>query len=453
MASIPRSLRFYLNSMSISRNKFRIRPLGQPDAYCGDVISFDLPNSLIDLDSLTLAWELTTTITGASTACYLSQGVESAIEQISVESNGYMIDSGCQMTNQLYQTFLDWTLGEDKKALRKVLNHHTTTSAAGKTHTNEPMALTNWIGLLGSVQPRKFDVSTCPLRVYVKLAAANRAFIGAGAAPSSATSTQVFKKITAYVDSIDIQDGGLYYEGVQKLMQQAPLELPFDKFYTSLGSVMSGTEAQMNLTLSANSIDYVAGLLLHPDALKAANSWLEVPFKPEGWTDLTLPSALDTPWTAQTSNLNYLAVSINNSATDTYKSTYFVHGVTAGQTLTTSQFNVNNVSYPTFPATASEAFAQTADAFGVLRDTVGGSAKWLNGLSNYQEKGFVHVVPFQFPGAEPELRLKSGLNTLGNNAGIVWDIKTSAANASPLLVAKTTAVLRVAPYKQIETVL
>lgn len=416
MASLPRSLRYYLNALTLSRNRFKIRPMSQSVAQPGDVIAFDLPNALVDLDSLSLAWKLTTTNGGgAATACKLSQGVESAIEQISIESSGYMIDSGCAYTNQIYQMLLDWTVGADKTPLRQVVNYHTKAAAAG-FHASEEMVVTNWAGFLGSVQPRKFDVSLCPIRVYVKLAAANKGFVSAGALPT--TCSIMFSEITAYVDSLDVQDGGLYYEGVQKLMQSKPLELPFDKFYTTLSGTPAGTQDSLNITLSASSIDWVAGLFLDPTALSAP------------------------------------ATEATFLANDTYKAQYFKRGVGAATVLSTSQFNVNNVMYPTFPATPAEAFVQTADAWGVLRDTVGGSAAWLNSLTNYQDLGFAHVIPFSFPGAEPELRLQSGLNTLGNNAGIVWTTEVSGnARASKLMVVKTTAKLRVAPYKQVETVL
>ncbi|DAC81579.1 hypothetical protein MNEG_5273 [Monoraphidium neglectum] len=444
MAALPKSLRYYLNRLSLSVNKFKIRPLNQASAQPGDVISFDLPASHVLLDSLELTWDLTTTNGGgAATTCRLAQGVESAVEQISVESNGYMIDSGCAMTNQLYQLFMDYKLGADKRPLRRALQNQTVGNPTG-FHAAERMSLNSWLGFLGSVQPRVIDVSLAPLRVYVKLAGANRAFIGAGAAP--VTCGINFANITAYVDCIALDDGGVYEAGVAKLMQSNPLELPFDRYYTTLGGTPAGTQDTLGFNLSTQSLDYVCGVWMDPQAVSASN-YAPVAFTPGSWTDI--PST-----GGSNAAVDAVVARINANAKPDYKSAYFVHGTGANTSLASSQFQVGAVSYPTYPATAPEAFAQTADAFGIYRATKGvSSAPWLDGLANYQALGCAHAVSFEYPGAEPELRLASGLNTLGNSAGIQWVTEVAgAARASKMLVAKTTAIARVGQYKQVEVI-
>jgi hypothetical protein len=59
----------------------------------------------------------------------------------------------------------------------------------------------------------------------------------------------------------------------------------------------------------------------------------------------------------------------------------------------------------------------------------------------------------QFPNAEPELRLKSGINTLGNSAGICWETDvTGATGYQKVLLAKVTSILRIGSYKQCEVI-
>ncbi|WIA29183.1 hypothetical protein OEZ86_011694 [Tetradesmus obliquus] len=326
MSALPRSLKYYLSTLSLSRNRFKIRPVGQSTAQCGDVICFDLPNSHVNLDSLALHFKLSTDKgSSPATACVLSSNVE-LVESISVESNGYAIDSGCALTNHVANVMLDWSAGDHASGIRLALNGRREAAATGKFHNKDELVFNNWLGFLGSVQPRCFDATNLPLRVYVKLAAANKAFVAEGGTPAMCNIK--YDDITCYVDAIDLQDGGLMYEATAKMMAKEPLELPFDRYVLTMGGPVGGSHDVLSMQVAANSVDYIAGWTVCPAGVNAATSTAE---------------------NATTKRSNYLS-----------------RGFGGGK-LSGSQMTINNVCYPTYRATATEAFVQTADAFGVLR--------------------------------------------------------------------------------------
>lgn len=418
MTSLPRSLRYYLSRMSVSVQRMKIRAQSQASAGLGDVIVFDLPNSICDLDSLTLGFNLTTTVSDLTTKwCRLSQpGTDSLVESIQVDSNGFMIDSGVPVTNRLSSTWSDWQIGEDKTNFRAIVQGlNKKTPVAGNVHTADPMHITHFPGFLGSVQPRKFDVTNCPLRVYIKLA-------GKGAFMTNDTASTVsLGNIHAYINVLDINDSGLYLESVQKLMEQAPLQCPFEKYYYSQGAaILTGGEDEQILNLSTQSLDYLMGVFIDNTAFTSPSSVADL-----------------------------------DQAGTNVKSAYFKQGLPDSCTLNWSRFAVNNVRYPSMDATPADAFCQTQLAWGLLNDTTGGSAGFLKSLNDYVQKSFCHIVPFSFPGAEGDLRLVSGLNTLGNTTQSSWTTNidnsdgTGQKSYRKLLVAKTTPTLLVAPFRQV----
>ncbi|WIA23272.1 hypothetical protein OEZ85_000042 [Tetradesmus obliquus] len=265
-----------------------------------------------------------------------------------------------------------------------------------------------------AVFPRApFNIADPPLEAgpFVFNAAANKAFVAEGGTPAMCNIQ--FQDITCYVDAIDVQDGGLLYEATAKMMTKEPLELPFDRYVLTMGGPVGGSHDVLSMQVAANSVDYIAGFAVCPAGVNSATSTAE---------------------NATTKRSNYLS-----------------RGFGGGK-LSGSQMTINNACYPTYRATATEAMVQTADAFGVLRGD-DQCEKWINSLDSYQAEGFIHVIPLQFPNAEPELRLKSGINTLGNSAGITWETDiTGTTGYQKVLLVKCTSVLRIAPYKQCEVI-
>jgi len=438
MSGLDPSLLFFFNSMAVSRQRFRVRPVGMDTAGPSDIIVVDLPNSLLDLDTAALGWKLTTA-KGASDCdvVRLSQDTSSLFDSIQVESAGYLVDPGCRQSNRLAQIALDWTLAPGKQRLKSVLNGQYLDNQTWATHTAEHMRLNDFSGFLGSCQPRKIDVSLMGLRVYFKVADANKAFIGmtnGNVAKDPTTATITLSNIHFYVDAIEIQDGGVYSAAISRRLSSGPIEIPWRRHYLVQSGPVSNGYNSLLMNLSVQSLDYLIGVFLSGDK--------------QPYEAVRYPSPYSTG-----GGSNVLIV---DGSTD-IKSGYFLHSIGAGNTWVDSQFSVNAVTYPSFTADIAESYDQTVQVLGKLKSPAyGGGKVWLDSLANYRDYAAMHAVSFEFPNGNPESRLKSGLNTLGNMASLTWNTNTTlgvgAVPPSKLLFAGTTSILRVGQHKSVENV-
>lgn len=417
MATYPKSLRFFLNNISVQRQRFRHR-LESPsaDAVPNDTLILAFPSTNVHLDSFAVGAELTSTAGGSGTLARLSKGTESLMQQIQVETNGTMIDAGCRFTNILADTLHDWNVDESGTPLRSIMQNAYTATPTG-VHTNQPIIISSFTGFLNTAQPRIMPCDLVPLRVHIRLAD-TKCLIS-----DDAAATYTLKKLNVYYDTITIEDGGLFDAALRDGLLKAPLEIPFDQ-WSSHSPGPSSLDNNTIVNINSESLDVLMGVVMDTVALSA-------------------PSTLDSV---------------------TKKSQYFKRGCGTSNTLATSQFRVQGVPFPSWPASPAEAFVHTAQNFGRLNDSVGGAADYLKAADNangpsaldaYNKSGFAHVFMFNYPDADEnaELRLRGGMNTSGTGtAGIEWE--TVAAGGSALvqkvLFAKCTAVLLVGAAQQVQ---
>jgi hypothetical protein len=418
MATYPQSLRFFLNNISVQRQRFRHR-LESPsaDAVPNDTLILALPSTNVHLDSFSIGAELTTKAGGSGTLARLSKGTEALMQQIQVETNGTMIDPGCRFTNILADTLHDYNVDESGTPFRTIMQNAYTASPTG-VHSAQPIVISSFTGFINTAQPRIMPCDLVPLRVHIRLADTKCLIADDPAA------TYTLSKLNVYYDTITIEDGGLFDAALREGLLKAPLEIPFDRW--SSHSPGPGTlDNNTIVNINTESLDVLMGVIMDTTAINA-------------------PSALDSV---------------------TLKSQYFKRGVGTSNLLATSQFRVQGVPFPSWPNSPAEAFVHTAQNFGRLNDSVGGAASYLkagdnaNGpsaLDAYTKSGFAHVFMFNYPNAEEtaELRLRGGMNTSGTGtAGIEWETVSTGNSASQIqkvLFAKCTSVLLVGAGQQVQ---
>jgi hypothetical protein len=186
--------------------------------------------------------------------------------------------------------------------------------------TNKPFSIYNWLGLLGSV--KVLDTTLLPpVKIYIRLAP--RTCLSTSGTPTSYS--YQWTNVKGSIDIMDISDG-VYYQMVAQKLQSSPLEIPFTNYTTIQGGSGSATQS-LKFSTSANCVEMVLG------------------------------TALDTGFDDTTHN------------TTTGLSKYFTR---KGDTITSSQFFVNSVPYPSIPLDNSvgEVFLDTAHALGVAGDMV-----------------------------------------------------------------------------------
>jgi hypothetical protein len=157
-------------------------------------------------------------------------------------------------------------------------------------------------------------------------------------------------------------------------LSQSPLELPFDKFQTVTGSLGAVTST----TRWSTSTDCLTDVI------------------------------------ATVKGVNYDS---NVSNGNIGLSEYFKRGGSDSSTtsITSSQFSVNGIRYPTIPCANAEGeiFVQTAHTLGVSQDVLGATYPNMDTLALWSSNYFVHANSFTYPDSEDSHRLV-GLSGKGN---------------------------------------
>lgn len=424
MSFYPSNMKYFLNRLSaFSRNRYRLSTQTPTTAAPQDVLVITLPeNTIVDLDTLSFAFLGSTTATGGTTpSVFFPKHIETIIDSLSVEINGVAVQNTIQNYNQLMKVLLDYTAG-DKIAQRAFLQNSTAIPAAalptGCLYTNAPFQIKNWLGWLGSVQPRLIDTSLLgTVKIYIRLAPISVLCVSGAPTASSYSLSSIY----FHVDCIDVSDG-IYYQMVQKMLESRPLELPFDNFISFSGGSQSLANAVTRFGLSTQSLDMLIGTIL-----------------------LAAPTtAVDT------------TIASTNA---------FVRG-DASLTSSTAQFSVNNVLYPLWQASLADQYSITLDALGLSQDTVGSfdplftqAAITANStiidtelIANYAARFYAFAVRFNH-GDDTSDRVVSGVDLRGTTAMCEFRVNNGSGNQIPQVWAKCKSVLSVGRFRQLSVML
>ena len=270
-----------------------------------DQIVLQMPEGIIDLSTFTLTSRLTTA-DGAAHGVY-APFIEGCIDSIMIEIGGVAVQSGFTNYNDLFNIYRQYQM-EDKKNFRKVLQNEglfggATATASNYSCSNVPFAIYNWLGFLSSVKVLDTTILP-PVKLYIRLAPNSVLAVHAG---NNATKTYKWTDVKASVDILDVSDGILYNMIAQRLAQ-APLELPFDNYQTVTGSLGAVTQTTRWSTSTDCLTDVIATVK---------------------------PSYYDAQGANSNIGLSHFFTRGGGTQYDT--------------AITTSQFSVNGIRYPTIP--------------------------------------------------------------------------------------------------------
>jgi hypothetical protein len=271
--------------------------------------------------------------------------------------------------------------------------------------TNVPVALYNWLGFLGT---KVLDTTILPpVRLYLRLAPTS-VLATVGTAGEVVNPSFNLDQVSFTVDILDFADG-MYQQAIQQRLSSAPLEIPFDNYQVIVGG--QGPNGQSTRFSTSTS------------CLTNVMAW----FAPSTWLG-------------------------NGRDANTRLSPYFSR--TSG-TLTTSQFRINAVPYPSIPANAGgEICCFTAHAMNVAQDTVGASHPNLATIGQFNSNHFVHVHSFTYDN-DGETSRVCGLDARGNQLIGSWDTTATVGvtNLTPFVLIKMKSTLRVGAHKLVEILL
>lgn len=412
MSGYPRNLSYFVRRLAnYSRNTFKLQTLNQSTASASSIITVDLPNNaLVDLN--TLSWYFEGLTSATTNFCAFPRNIESIIERLELEVNGQLISGGCQFYNHLWNIIADTTFGDDVNNRRKILQNSTDVAAPTAQPPLTPFTIANWLGPLGSMKPEVLDTNLLGnVRLRITLASPSVLVSSATAVvnPGFTLSNMFFS-----VDTISIDDGNFYAMHDAFLSKGGVYEIPFNNYYSF--SATAAASGATKFSLSTQSLNMVWATFVNGSA--------------------GTPNALNT----SIKNASYFRRSGNGTNYTTTPMRF--------------QFNINNVYYPNYQATATQAYQLMQNAYGLSQDTLGGVYPSLNTLDLWNQQFWVAVESFAHNTASDE-RYISGIDTRGNVAQAFFEyagFTDSAACPTSLIFAQTTSLLRVGAGRQIEIV-
>jgi hypothetical protein len=409
--SYPKPFAYFLSRLNnFSRQQVRLQTYANTTFTPNQQLVIELPQGLIDLSTFTLKGKVATSGAGV----YLPP-VEMLFDSISIEVGGVSVQNGFTNYGDLFNIFRQYQM-EDKKNFRKILQLEgrqgkapdAAPDAAGTQDSLLPLpfAMYNFLGFLGSV--KVLDTTLLPpVKIYFRLAPTS---VLTKAAASATVPSFTLSDVRGTVDILDIADG-VYYNMISQRLSQAPLEIPFENYQTIIGTLSSRTQTTRWSTSS--------------DCLEAIIATFKT-LTPNSFTH----------------------------DTTTRLSAYFTRGTDGIGEITTSQFKVNGIPYPSMPCQTEfgDVFVDTAHTLGASQDVLGATDVGMDSHAVWNQKYFTHAHSFTYPDAEDSHRMV-GLSGRANQILGDWETSGTGTNLQPLLWLKSKSILRIGSGKMVEIVL
>lgn len=445
-AGYPRNLQYLAKRLNgYSRSSVRLNTLNMTTATPGQIITVDLPNNaLVDLSTFTMYFKGATSVTAGGAS--FSKDIETVIERLEVEINGQLVGMGCNYYNQVWKIIADTTFGEDAANRRAILQNSTAVAAdptAAQAATQ--YCIQNWLGFLGSVKPSVLDTALLGnVRVRITLAGTTCLAKSASCTGESFTLSDIFFG----VDTLSIDDGVFYSMHQQFLSSGGVYELVYNNFYTFTS--VGGLTQSCKFSLSTQSLNRVWGTFL---------PMTQVPFASTGVDDYGRGVAAGSFIDKATGASSYFT-RIGNAGNVLWGTS--TNYTTTNYALQNFQFSINNVYQPTWRPSAEQAWPILLAGMNVAQDTLGGCSKLIKSLAAYNGAFWVAHVELEH-GSDDFI---SGVNTMGSIAQCSFDTSgtvsigtvggtgyaTLGTNLMALVIAQTTATLRVGAGRQIEVI-
>jgi hypothetical protein len=396
--------------MNVSRSTIRVYPLGVNSVTAGSTLQIQLPsNSQVLLNTFAIHALGSTTGTGGTASVAFPANIECMIDQITCEANGQMLDAGCTNTSTLMKMAIDLHLGSTNNFSKRCVlqNGDLITQGlvtggalvASTVQTNTPYVFSNWLGIL-QAQPEVWDTGLVgDTRLSFRFSP-NTALLAANATNPA----YMFSSLYSTMDVISIDDG-LYNQMVAQMLAQRPIPIVFPR-YLSFTNGSTNLSQSTRCSLSTKSLDMLIGTFLDPNY--------------------------------QTQTLDTV---VNSS----------IYQKRNASGLATSQFQLNSVYSPTWPATPEHVFYTSLTHWGdVLRDGCTGITPYCNSLSNFLAGFFMHVERFDLD-KDPGSRVLSGIDTMGSSANLFWT-STGTGTGFAWVYAKCTSQVLVGAYRNLEII-
>lgn len=471
-SGLPPNVSYFMSRlMGVSTSHFKIFPQNSGSQSANKIVRFELPsNTLLNLKSCRMMFNVTTTATGSVTQARLPNDTRSFIDRMAIYMGGVLVQNSFSNYNVLVHA--KKALGADRCSdttlthpeICRATSYHTgaafSTAAADATKHESydslanQLAIVDWEGFLGTAEPGIIDTGLfpqitieitladnviLPQMVFadgVTLALAATATTEGIAAVGAGTASYTMDNITMQVEVLGMASSVLDEVVAQRVSQVGYLSIPF-KNYFSFSSSHSST-SRFNVNSASWDRLWVAWRDANGGSVSAA-----VPvsgYKLKG----AFTSATTSP-----GNLNLIVQDIGKpqydigGSLDTNREKYvarafnFVEPLLAGQTVSNYQLQINSANYPAYKLTVPEAYALTMNSIDVYDKTR------VMSLDQYRDNYFVHCYRFCLPESDYS-RLSSGLDTRATSAQCALVTENVTTSTPCFIFAEVTSELRVA---------
>jgi len=274
---LPPNVSYFMSRlMGVSTSHFKIYPQNSGTQSANKIIRFELPsNTLLNLRSCRMLFNVTTTATGSVTQARLPNDTRSFVDRMAIYMGGVLVQNSFSNYNTLVHA--KKALGADRCS-DKTLTHpeicravsYHTGAAFGIPATKDEtihetydslanqLAIVDWEGFLGTAEPGIIDtglfpqitieitladnivIPQCVFAASTTLALATTATTGGIGAVGAGTASYTMDNITMQVEVLGMASSVLDEVVAQRVSQVGYLSIPF-KNYFSFSSSHSAT--------------------------------------------------------------------------------------------------------------------------------------------------------------------------------------------------------------------
>lgn len=468
-SGLPPNVSYFMSRLQgVSTSHFKIFPQNSGSQSANKIIRFELPsNTLLNLRSCRMLFNVTTTATGSVTQARLPNDTRSFVDRMAIYMGGVLVQNSFSNYNTLVHA--KKALGADRCSdltlthpeICRTHSYHTGAAfgtPATKDETihetystlDQQLAITDWEGFLGTAEPGIIDTGLfpqitieitladnvilpqCVWASTVPLALATTATTGGIAAVGAGTASYTMDNITMQVEVLGMASSVLDEVVAQRISQVGYLSIPF-KNYFSFSSSHSST-SRWNVNSASWDRLWIAWRDANGGSVSGA-----VPV-----SGYKLAGAFAAPTSAGSPTVAIgLPQYDSGGSIDTNKEKYvarafnFVEPLLAGQTVSNYQLQINSANYPAYKLTVPEAYALTMNSIDVYDKTR------VMSLDQYRDNYFVQCYRFCLPESDYS-RLSSGLDTRATSAQCALVTENVTTSTPCFIFAEVSSELRVA---------
>lgn len=473
-ATFPKNLQYkILTLQGHSKTCVKLTP-DRTAVKHGESFRVKLPsNTLIDLRTLCLYAKGTCEVTSGE-AVHFPRNTSSLIKTLSVYVNGTLIER-IDNYNILYNKLYDLECGVDQVSKRyleisdpsvaySVANDTTNaspnilTSSAATITTGRKLCVNNWLGFISSascpcVDSNDFGVMEIEIELANESVLWASAHATAGTAPAPVGAKWKLDDVHFTISKIVFNDP-LYYNMKASKLLSSGLQIGYQTYIASKGSVVTKSSVSVNATINTTSLDQLI-CCYGPETPSITK--LQLFGSNNAAASLTFAQVLTGYNRTATNAVSLIsgqsdAAIHHNTAGDAFNQSIFFKSDATG--LGTSSIEINNTPLAPQPLEDYEVFNETLIALGNANLDMGaGCHQGMRSLSDFLKYYFAHIVSLENISKNDDF-YKSGLDGKSSALNIVWKqhYPTTGGNVVPYIFAKCTRILQINEGNQVSVI-